>query len=305
MSIAVESGGESTPLGSELSPEPPSDGTAFSSGLIQGGDSPTGAARAGTLDTAAAARVGAPSHRHGLLQASQSLVNIIIVAIFIITFTVQPFRIPSASMEPTLLVGDFLLVNKQVGPEVSPRIFPPTSVIQRGDLIVFHYPVDASLHLVKRVIGLPGDRLRLRDGHAYIDGRALSEPYAVFRPSVPDSYRDDFPRLISADAGVDSRWWIEMHSLVTSGELTIPADSYFVLGDNRNDSEDSRYWGFVPRAAIVGKPFLVYFSLNDPGLTRGQSSAAAMSEGGGVHRESPADSVVNFARWDRALHIIH
>jgi signal peptidase I len=251
------------------------------------------------------APLGSAVHRHGLLQASQSLVYIIIVALFIITFTVQPFRIPSASMEPTLLVGDFLLVDKQVGLEASPRIFPSTSVIRRGDLIVFHYPVDSSLHLVKRVIGLPGDRIRLRGGHVYIDGNALSEPYAVYRPSAPDSYRDDFPRMVSADPGVDSRWWIEMHSLVSQGELAVPLGSYFVLGDNRNDSEDSRYWGFVPRAAIVGKPLLVYFSLNDSGPLSGQASAAAMPGSGTARHEGPAHSFADFARWSRVLRIVY
>jgi signal peptidase I len=242
--------------------------------------------------------------RHGLLQAFQSLLNIVVVALFIITFTVQPFRIPSASMEPTLLVGDFLLVDKQVGPEVSPFIFPPTDVIHRGDVIVFHFPVDSSLHLVKRVIGLPGDRVRLHDGHAYIDGTAIPEPYAVFRQSMPDSYRDDFPRMVSAAPGVDSRWWIQMRSLVSDGELTVPPDSYFVLGDNRNDSEDSRYWGFVPREAIVGKPLLVYFSLNEPGSMPGQTTASAMPGNGAEQHESPADSLIDFARWDRAMHIV-
>jgi signal peptidase I len=242
--------------------------------------------------------------RHGLLQAFQSLLNIVVVALFIIAFTVQPFRIPSASMEPTLLVGDFLLVDKQVGAEISPRIFPPTDVIHRGDVIVFHYPVDSSMHLVKRVIGLPGDRVRLHDGHAYIDGSAIPEPYAVFRSSMPDSYRDDFPRMVSADPGVDSHWWIQMRSLVWDGELTVPPDSYFVLGDNRNDSEDSRYWGFVPRAAIVGKPLLVYFSLNEHGSMPGQTTASAMPGNGAEQRESPAASLIDFARWDRVLHII-
>ncbi len=244
------------------------------------------------------------AHRHGLLQASQSLVYMVIVALFIITFTVQPFRIPSASMEPTLLVGDFLLVNKQVGPELSPRIFPSTSVIHRGDIIVFHYPVNSSLHLVKRVIGLPGDRLRLRGGRVYIDGNAIPEPYAVYRTSAPDSYRDEFPRMVSADPGVNSRWWIEMRSLVSHGELTVPPDSYFVLGDNRNDSEDSRYWGLVPRAAIVGKPFLVYFSLNDSVSTAGQTSADAMPGNSAMRTRGPARSLANFARWTREFHIV-
>jgi signal peptidase I len=290
MKLAVESSGETAPLGSQQTPEPPVH--------LQ---SPIGTSASPRQSITPPAT---PAHRHGFLQAFQSLVNILIVALFIITFTVQPFRIPSASMEPTLLVGDFLLVNKQVGPEASPHIFPPTSMIRRGDLIVFHYPVDASLHLVKRVIGLPGDRLWLRDGHVFINGTALSEPYAVYRPAPPDSYRDDFPRLISADPGVDSRWWIQMHSLISQGELTVPPDSYFVLGDNRNDSEDSRYWGFVPRSAIVGKPFLVYFSLNDTGPTPGQTAAAAKPGNKTTQQTGPAASIIDFARWDRAMHVV-
>jgi len=217
---------------------------------------------------------------HSLLQAFQSLLTLVVVALFIMAFTAQPFRIPSASMEPTLQVGDFLLVNKDISTGRFPAL-APANLIRRVDLIVFHYPVDPALHLVKRVIGLPGDRLRLLDGRVLIDGNALSEPYAFFLPSAPDSYRDDFPRMERADPGVDSRWWIQMHSLVANGELTVPPDSYFVLGDNRNDSEDSRYWGLVPRAAIVGKPFLIYLSLSEPG-----------------------GSVFHFARWERTLRII-
>ena len=219
-------------------------------------------------------------HHHSMLHAFQSLLYIVVIALFVMTFTMQPFRIPSASMEPTLLVGDFLLVNKEISTGRFPAL-APANLIRRGDLIVFHYPVDPALHLVKRVIGLPGDRLRLRDGRVLIDGRALSEPYAFYLPSAPDSYRDDFPRLDRADPTVDSRWWVEMHSLVRNGELTIPPGSYFVLGDNRNNSEDSRYWGLVPRAAIVGKPFLVYFSLKEPAV-----------------------SLTNIARWDRTLRIV-
>ena len=219
-------------------------------------------------------------HRHSLLQALQSLLYVLVVALFIIAFTAQPFRIPSASMEPTLLVGDFLLVDKGLSTGHGFAPLAPTGLIHRGDLIVFHYPVDPSRDLVKRVVGLPGDRLYLRDGRVYSDDRALAEPYAVFRTASPESYRDDFPRLDRADPGVDSRWWIQMHTLVANGVLTVPADSYFVLGDNRNDSEDSRYWGLVPRDAIVGKPFLIYFSLN-----------------------GPSASLLDIARWNRALSI--
>jgi signal peptidase I len=239
-----------------------------------------------------------------LLEAFQSLLYVVVIALFILTFTVQPFRIPSESMEPTLLVGDFLLVDKQVGMEFPPRVFAPTSLIQRGDLVVFHYPVDPTLHLVKRVIGLPGDRVRLRSGHAYVNGAALNEPYASFRPTAADSYRDEFPRMDSADPSVDSRWWIEMHSLVTGGELTVPPESYFVLGDNRNDSEDSRYWGFVPRGNIVGKPFLIYFSLNSSQPTPGQSAANAMAGDSRPRSSGATGPLAGFARWERALHVI-
>jgi signal peptidase I len=137
------------------------------------------------------------------------------------------------------------------------------------------------------------------------NGRALANRTPSLPAGGPDSYRDDFPRMVSADPGVDSRWWIQMHSLVADGELTVPADSYFVLGDNRNDSEDSRYWGFVPRAAIVGKPFLIYFSLNDPGFAPGKSYAAAMPGDGEDHHASAAGSFVDFARWDRTMRIVY
>ena len=261
---------------------------------------------ANTNAAAPAAPVPARSHVHELLPAVQSIASVLVVALFILTFTVQPFRIPSGSMEPTLLVGDFLLVDKQMGPETPPRIFAPLGEIHRGDLIVFHYPVDASLHLVKRVVGLPGDRIRLHEGRVYIDGQPLVEPYAVFRPAPPDDYRDEFPRMERADPGVDARWWIEMRSLISGGELTVPADSYFVLGDNRNDSGDSRYWGFVPRAAIVGKPFLIYFSLNDGDAdTPGQASADALPGVATTHHASAAESLVDFARWGRTLRVIH
>ncbi len=245
-------------------------------------------------------------HPGGPLASVQHLLYIIVVAIFIITFAAQPFQIPSGSMEPTLLIGDFLLVNKQivsVGSAADP--LPPTP-IHRGDIIVFYYPVDPALHLVKRVIGLPGDHLRMRQGRVFINGSPLVEPYAIYNPSSPDSFRDNFPRMQSAEPGIDSRWWIQMRSLIDNGELLIPAGHFFVLGDNRNNSEDSRYWGFVPSSAIVGKPFLIYFSLykperNDPSTTaqaRGPFKPADLEE-------SMIDHLADFARWDRILRIIH
>jgi signal peptidase I len=252
------------------------------------------------LPEVAYARADALRHPGGL-GALQSLLYIVIVALFIITFCMQPFRIPSESMEPTLLVGDFLLVDRQTLGSVDAGGMLPSASIHRGQIIIFHYPVDPALHLVKRVIGLPGDRVRLRGGHVFIDGQALIEPYAVYRPSAPDSFRDNFPRLQNADPDIDSRWWIRMRHLVDHGELVIPPDSYFVLGDNRNDSEDSRYWGLVPRAAIEGTPLLIYFSLQQDGV----DGEVAPMAGPKRHRSSALNAVLNFARWSRTLKLVH
>ena len=210
-----------------------------------------------------------PPSRDGLLIHAQALLEIVVVALFIAGFIVQPFRIPSSSMQPTLLVGDFLLGDKQAFAPTGAvpgfgssfdKILPPT-IVKRGDLVVFHFPVDPTIHLVKRVIGLPGDRLHLRDGLVILNGTPLSEPYAVYSPAPPDSFRDDFPSLRSADPNVDPRWWAQLRRSIVNGEIVVPPNRYFVMGDNRNNSEDSRYWGFVSRDAIVGRPLLVYFSI--------------------------------------------
>jgi len=249
-----------------------------------------------------------PHHdRPSVATALQSLLHLIVIAIFIITFCVQPFRIPSESMESTLLVGDFLLVDKQSAAPDGAGTLLPAATVHRGDIIVFHDPVDSTLHLVKRVIGLPGDHLRLHNGLVYINGHVLTEPYAVYRPSPPDNFRDNFPRLQSPDPEIDSRWWIRMRSLIENNDLIIPTGNYFVLGDNRNDSEDSRYWGFVPREAIVGKPLVIYFSLQpqEPddatAATLTQPDAAAKPS---HPHPSKLESVVDFARWSRTFQIV-
>ena len=242
----------------------------------------------------------------GVIPALQSLFQLIVIAIFIITFCVQPFRIPSESMESTLLVGDFLLVDKQVASPSTDNSASllPSVAIRRGDIIVFHDPVDSTLHLIKRVIGLPGDHLRLHAGQVFINGHALAEPYAVYRPSPPDNFRDNFPRLQSADPEIDSRWWIRMRSLIDNGELIIPTGNYFVMGDNRNDSEDSRYWGFVPLEAIVGRPLFIYFSLqqHDGDDTNTLTQTAVADQ----RRQNPSriDSLVDFARWGRTFQVV-
>ncbi len=230
-------------------------------------------------------------HPVGILPALQSLIYVLVISLFVMTFTLQPIRIPSSSMEPTLLVGDFLLMDKESGGAAAGWPMPP-STIRRGDVIVFHDPVeDPSVHLVKRVVGLPGDRIHLQDGVVYRDGVALNEAYAVHRAAGVDVFRDDFPNLNTMDAEVNSNWWIRLRGLVHDGEVTVPAGSYFVLGDNRNNSEDSRYWGFVPRSAIVGEPLLVYFSWRQPGS--GETPGAEDTQ-----------RRWNIARWDRTFKIV-
>jgi signal peptidase I len=236
----------------------------------------------------------------GVLPAVQSLLYVLVAALFLMTFTVQPIRIPSSSMEPTLLVGDFLLLDKQSVAGDAGGLLPPSG-IQRGDVVVFHDPVDdPSIHLVKRVIGLPGDRLHLREGVVYLNGKPLRESYAVHRAAEADTFRDDFPLLQTMDAGVDPNWWIRLRGLVHGGELTVPAGQYFVMGDNRNDSEDSRYWGFVPRNAIVGKPVMIYFSWRAPG----SSDAGETDAGSTVRRMVPDRGPTDFARWDRTFRVV-
>jgi signal peptidase I len=237
----------------------------------------------------------------GILPAVQSLVAIIVIAVFIVTFTVQPFRIPSGSMEPTLMIGDFLLVNKQVTADSIGSILLPPPGIHRGDVIVFHYPLDPNMHLVKRIVGIPGDHIRLRGGHVFINGLPLAEPYAMYLPAGFDNFRDNFPRLQSADPAIDSRWWIRMRKLVDDGELIIPDDSYFVLGDNRNNSDDSRYWGFVPRENIVGRPLMIYFSLRQedhPNYPAPHAAGISFGDPVAQSRSLP------FARWDRIFRIV-
>lgn len=208
-------------------------------------------------------RLHPPADRDGVLVTVKSVLEIVTFTIFLVTFIVQPFRIPSGSMEPTLRVGDFLLVDKQAYSPAGDldRWLLPSTRVKRGDLIVFHYPVDPKLHLVKRVIGVPGDRIHMRGGHVMVDRNVLTEPYAYYSTARPNGFRDDFPSLQEADPNVDLKWWIRLQQSVQDGEITVPAHEYFVLGDNRNDSEDSRYWGFVPQSAIVGRPLLVYFTL--------------------------------------------
>ncbi|HVU46016.1 MAG TPA: signal peptidase I [Terracidiphilus sp.] len=244
-------------------------------------------------------------HLPTLPEALASLLRTIVVALFVITFVLQPFLIPSESMERTLLVGDFLLFNKQVyAPAgILGKRLLPYRAIERGDIVVFHHP-NPSL-LVKRVIGLPGDRIRIKDGKVFVNGAPLDETYAAFEPAPPNDFRDNFPARTYSDPQIDPEWWRQMQSLTHNGELLVPDGKYFVLGDNRNHSNDSRYWGFVSRQSIVARPLVIYFSLRRPSTTDVQQAAQQASDDRLGHGRDLTMRITNFARWKRIFHVVH
>ena len=198
----------------------------------------------------------------------ESLVITVILALFGTTFIVQAFKIPTPSMEDNLLVGDHLLVNKFVFGSQGSMLDAvlPFKEINRGDVIVFKYPKDLSKHYVKRAIGLPGDHVRIADKQVFVNGEPLDEPYKIHK-SPPGSYADPFrdffppkphPGRMYRSLEDDDPYWYEDFS--KNGEVIVPEGHYFAMGDNRDNSADSRYWGFVPRSLIVGKALIIYWS---------------------------------------------
>src|SRR5512146_208511 len=174
----------------------------------------------------------------------QSFLNVLVVVIFVITFVVQAFRVPSESMENTLLVGDFILADKlHFGQDgVIWHTILPYRPIHRGDVVVFLYPVDPSQDVGGRVIGLPGDRIHLNGGTVYLNGKRQEESYVIHSFPYPNFYRDNFPTEGYMSPETDRKWRIQMLQYVQDGDLVVPPDSYFVMGDNRDRSLDSRYW---------------------------------------------------------------
>lgn len=243
------------------------------------------------------------THLPTVPEALASLLRTVVVALFLLTFVLQPFLIPSESMEHTLLVGDFLLVNKQVfapsGGTNPLRWLLPYREVERGDIAVFHHPNPS--YLVKRVVGVPGDHIRIDDGRVLVNGAPLNEPYVVFEPSTPSVFRDNFPAQIYTDPSVDPAWWRELQGLTRNGELVVPKGQYFMLGDNRNHSLDSRFWGLVPRDEIVARPLVIYFSLRRPSTTDQQLAA---DDRLGHDRELAA-RLAGFARWKRIFRVVH
>jgi signal peptidase I len=207
----------------------------------------------------------------------ESIVVAVILALFVRTFVVQAFKIPTGSMEPNLLVGDHLLVNKFVfAPATSgiERMILPMRDIRRGDVVVFKFPEEPERDFIKRVIGLPGDTIEVRNRQVLINGSPIQEPYAHYLFPVGDDEAGGFD--------VRARY----------GPVTVPADHYFMMGDNRDNSQDSRYWGFLPAHYVKGRALMIYWSFEPQG---GAETGAL----------GPVTGLFTGTRWSRLLHQIH
>ena len=197
-----------------------------------------------------------------------SLSAVLVTGLFIITFIVQAFEIPSSSMENTLLIGDHVFVNREQFAPATHWTGPllPYRQIRRGDIVVFLSPAEPGLYVVKRIMGIPGDRLHLRDGVVYRNGERLDEPYVIHKTKDGyNPYRDNFPTVPAADFNsVTPEWQLLMKEHIQGEDLVVPPDSYFGMGDNRDVSYDSRYWGFIPKENVIGRPMFVYWSFETP-----------------------------------------
>jgi signal peptidase I len=236
------------------------------------------------------------------LEAFASICTVLVIGLFALTFIFQNFEIPSSSMEKTLLVGDHVLVDRIT-------LAPPTHWaplyyrnIKRGDIIVFFKPAEPDLYLVKRVIGIPGDRIHLRNGVVFLNGQPQSEPLAA----MPDygnyfPYRDDFPAVPPTQSGdVTPTWALDLPNYIQGQDLVVPEGRYFAMGDNRTVSLDGRYWGFVPRANIVGRPLFVYWSFIEP-------DNQYEKEGVGEKLSFYTHVILHFfdqTRWRRTFHLV-
>ncbi len=241
-----------------------------------------------------------PARERSVMFSLQSLVGTIVIAIFVISFTVQAFQIPSESMEKTLLIGDYLLVDKaHYGHSGIWSWLMPYRPIRNQDIIVFRYPVNPQQHFVKRVVAIPGDRVRLINKHVYVNGVRQDDAYATFNWAWRDRFRDNFPDGGVYGERISAKWYSQMHKLTEDGELIVPEGYYFALGDNRDDSYDSRYWGFVPAENVVGRPLVIYWSMD-----RAEAAVA-----GGLPSDKLSNLTLNMTqmfnslRWHRMLHI--
>jgi signal peptidase I len=231
-----------------------------------------------------------------------------VVGLFILSFVFQNFEIPSASMVKTLLIGDHVLVDRvSFAPPTHWMPFVHYRDIRRGDIIVFFKPAEPDKFLVKRAIGIPGDHIHLRGGVVYLNGVAQNEPYAGMPRDDGDPndsyqpYRDDFPSIPTTMGNdVTASWALELPTHIQGDDLVVPPGMVFAMGDNRTISLDGRYWGFVPRENIVGRPLFVYWSFETP---EDQMDKTGLADRIGFMFHV-ALHFVDGTRWKRTLHLI-
>jgi len=245
-----------------------------------------------------------PKKKESLPESISGIASVLVSGLFIITFMVQAFEIPSESMVKTLLVGDHVFVDRLSPTAKAAYVGPliPYREIKHGDIIVFLHPKEPGMYVVKRIIGIPGDRIHLHDGKVYRNGEALNEPYVIHSGPSYSPYRDQFPAVQpDGDSNVNPEWPIVMRGHLKDGELVVPPDSFFGMGDNRDVSLDSRFWGFIPRENVIGRPLFIYWSFDTP---KDQYERTAMADRVGflVH------VITHFfgeTRWNRMFHLVH
>ncbi len=243
------------------------------------------------------------------LEALASMCSVLVIGLFVITFVFQNFEIPSGSMIGTLLIGDHVFVDRiTLAPPTAWAPFVHYRDVRRKDIIVFLKPGEPDLFLVKRVVGVPGDRIHLRNGIVYLNGVKQDEPQISMPRDDGDEnhsykpYRDDFPSIPpdQSDTPVTASWSVDLPTHIQGGDLVVPPGKYFAMGDNRLDSLDGRYWGFVPKANIVGRPMFVYWSFKTPADEVDKQSIG--------DRVSFALHIVTHlftdTRWSRTFHLI-
>jgi signal peptidase I len=248
------------------------------------------------------------------LESLASICTVLAIGLFVMTFIFQNYEIPSGSMEKTLLIGDHVLVDRaSFAPPTKWAPFVHYRDIRRGDVIVFYKPNPETpdLFLVKRAIGIPGDHIHLHNGIVYLNGVAQDEPQAG-KPvddgnpqHAFDAYRDDFPTVPPppmeiGSGGITASWALDLPNHIQNGDLVVPPGMVFAMGDNRTESLDGRYWGFVPRQNIVGRPLFVYWSFETPADQMNKTSL-------GDRLSFMGHILVHFfdeTRWRRTFHII-
>jgi signal peptidase I len=238
-----------------------------------------------------------PAQRNSIAEWSLT----ILILLFGTSTIAQPYVIPTSSMHNTLLTGDHLIVDKLAyapADAISKHLLPYQDV-QRGDIIVFLHPVTPREDLVKRCIGIPGDHIKMYNKQVYINGKLLNEPYVIHQN---DSllYRDNFPQgepEYTQDPKMAARAYQMLHDDVVNGELVVPQGNYFAMGDNRDNSLDSRYWGLVPRDNIQGKPLIIFWSYDAP--------TEDLLDYNFHHIFDLAEHFFTKTRWNRTLKLIH